>query len=119
MKLRLSLLSMLAVAASLFAFAGPASAVDYIEDQQACRNRTDFTAFFRNGGSADKWCYSNAGETPVWLGLTNVTYFNAGANSGWFTFQVGGTGEIKSLDFGKGTQDGCNNCLIRYVHLDK
>lgn len=119
MKLRLAVLSMLAVVVSLLGFTGPASAVTWISDQNLCNSRSDFAAFIRHGDPADKYCYNNAGPTPIWLGLDGVTWFSSGNNSGWFEFWDGGTQTVKTFPFGKWVSTGCTNCTIRYFHLDK
>ena len=118
MKLRLSILSLLAVVVSLLGFAGPAAAVTPISDQQMCNARTDFTAFFRNHDAKDKYCFNNSGPTTIFLNIERVTWFNAGANSGSFEFWDSADGRTKSYSFDKGNQTGCTYCTILSLTLD-
>ncbi|MCX2954297.1 hypothetical protein [Lentzea sp. NEAU-D7] len=119
MQLRLSIVSLLAVVVSLLGFAAPASAVNRILDQGVCDARTDFTAFFRHHDVKDKYCYNNSGPDMLLLELDGITWFNAGANSGWFTFWDAADGQTKVHTFNKGDQTGCTQCRIEYLYLTK
>lgn len=115
MKLRSSALGLIAVAVSLFGFAGSASAITRVPDPQ-CKASNDFATFYHGG---EKTCFSNANPSQTWVGLDHVNGFSSGVYSGWVTYRDGADGQIKTYAFGKRETTGCNDCTIKHLHLDQ
>ncbi|MDQ7809783.1 hypothetical protein Q5425_39175 [Amycolatopsis sp. A133] len=117
-----------AAAAAVAATAGlvaPASATRFENPYiglQACLDRHDFTEFFRNNSSGDKYCFSannpNVVIDPTLIPLNHITWFHAGVNHGWFRFVDGADGRVKTYYFGAGDNSGCTDCTILLVNVE-
>jgi hypothetical protein len=112
----IALLSGLVLAVGL---AGSASATERANvSLSECIARHDFTEFFRNFSSTDKYCYDSGGPNQaIYIGLDHVTWFHAGVNDGWFEFRDGADGRWKTADFRAGADTGCTDCFVTWLYL--
>lgn len=115
---KLVLLSVFALAMAV-SFAAPASATERAKvSQQECNNRQDFTAFFRNNSSGDKYCYDAGGyNLAVYPDLDHVSWMSAGVNAGDIYFRDGADGQVKHYYFRPGDSTGCNNCFVYSIEI--
>ncbi|HWO60042.1 MAG TPA: hypothetical protein VNO31_08415 [Umezawaea sp.] len=110
-----------ATAVLIAGMAVPATATERANvSQDECDDSHEFTEFFRNFDSADKYCYSRGGSpnSVLVVGLNHVTWFHSGVNSGEFRFIDGADGVTKTYRFSAFEDTGCTDCYIFSLRLD-